>query len=203
MPPSVVTIASIVTGEGEIEAVPLLIRRIAHELAPGLHVHAPRPQRVPESRLVKPGELERRVEFAARQAPGVLVVLDCDDGCPAQEGPALLRRAQAVRPSVPVEVVLARREFETWFLAAAESLAGRRGLLDTLVAPPEPEAIRGAKEWLRRHMKPGHAYREVLDQPKLTHAFDMSTARKRSDSFDVLFRRLTALIRRVVGPEPR
>lgn len=196
MASKIASIAAIVTGHGEVEALPLLVRRVARDLDPEVFVDMPRPLRVHESRLRKAGELERHVELAARNADGVLVVLDCDDDCPAKEGPALLERAQAARPDRPIEVVLAHREFETWFIAAAESIAGRRGLVEPLQAPPEPEAIRGAKEWLKRHMKPGR-YSEVLDQPKLASAFDMQMARQRSNSFDVFHRRVTALISRL------
>lgn len=191
-----VTICAVVTGEGEVEAVPILVRRIAGEVAPGLLVHLPRPLRVPESRLVKAGELENRVQFAARRAQGggVLVVLDCDDGCPATEGPALTRRASAASLGAPVEVVLAKREFETWFVAAAVSLRGVRGLDVALEAPPDAEAIRGAKEWLKRHRMDGRGYQEVLDQPKLTARFDLSSARRGSDSFDACYRRVERLL---------
>ena len=41
-----VRIASIVEGHGEVEAVPILIRRLAQSLAPNLAVVAPRPIRV-------------------------------------------------------------------------------------------------------------------------------------------------------------
>jgi hypothetical protein len=61
-------------------------------------------------------------------AGGVLVLIDADDDCPAHLGPALLARAREARSDVPVSVVLANREFEAWFLAAAPSLAGNCGL---------------------------------------------------------------------------
>ena len=126
-----VRLASIVGGDGECEAVPILVRRVALILDPGL-VPIVRPVlHVPESRLVKPGELERTVELAARKLGGqggILIILDCDDGCPAKDGPDLLRRASAARRDLPISVVLAKREFEAWFLAAAESQRGCRGL---------------------------------------------------------------------------
>ncbi|MCO5167729.1 MAG: DUF4276 family protein [Planctomycetes bacterium] len=96
-----------------------------------------------------------------------------------------------------VEVVLATREFESWFLASAEALAGSRGLPTDLAAPEQPEAIRGAKEWLTRHMARGRAYQEVVDQPALTARLDLDLARRRSDSFDVCVRRVARLIEAV------
>ena len=124
---SEIAIASIVEGHGEIEAVPVLVRRVALDLDPGLVPRILKPQRLPASLLLKAGELERSVELAGRKVGdlgGVVVVLDCDwhGSCPATDGPALLARARATRGDLPISVVLARMEFEAWFLAAAESI---------------------------------------------------------------------------------
>ncbi|WP_281173328.1 hypothetical protein [Azospirillum halopraeferens] len=43
----------------------------------------------------------------------VLILLDCDDGCPAQIGPRLLGQAKQVRDDVEYVLVLAVRGFET------------------------------------------------------------------------------------------
>jgi hypothetical protein len=194
-------VAAIVEGHGECEAVPILVRRIARSLDPGLRVSVHPVIRVPGSRLVKRGEIERTVELLARKNGGqgaILVLLDCDDGCPAEEGPALLDRAAKARSDMPVSVVLAKREFESWFLAAAESLRGQRGLPDDFTGPPDPEAIRGAKEWLADRMPRGQGYSESSDQPALTAVFDINAAR-RVDSFDKCHRevaRLLNLVRR-------
>ncbi len=93
---------------------------------------------------------------------------------------------------MPLAVVLARSEFESWFIAAAESLRGRCGLPDDLEAPRDPEAIRGAKEWLGRHMR--RRYVETLDQPALTALFDLDAAR-RADSFDKCRREIERLLK--------
>jgi hypothetical protein len=87
--------------------------------------------------------------------------------------------------------VLAYREFETWFLAAAQSLRGQRGLPSDLDPPDAPEAIRGAKEWLGKNMP--RKYRETLDQPALTNMFDLNTARQ-VDSFDKCYREIMRLL---------
>ena len=112
-------IAVIVEGDGEVEAVPVLIRRFA-ELAgwPG-RVEVRTVIRQPASKLLKPDELERHVELAARKLGGpggIFVLLDCEDACPADLGPRLLARIRAARPDLPVSLVLAPREFEAWFL---------------------------------------------------------------------------------------
>jgi hypothetical protein len=152
--------------------------------------------KVPESRLLKQGELERAVELAANKLDGqggILILLDCDDGCPANEGPKLLARAVAARRDIPISVVLAKREFEAWFLASAESLRGHRGLADDLTAPQNPEAVRGAKEWLADRMPLNQTYSETTDQPALTARFDLKAARH-SDSFDKCYREIVRLL---------
>jgi hypothetical protein len=89
-------------------------------------------------------------------------------------------------------------EFEAWFLAAATSLAGQRGLRADLVPPPEPEAKRGAKEWLAANRTDGYAYSETTDQAALAAVFDLDQAR-RADSFDKCFRDVERLLREVQG----
>ena len=196
--------ACIVEGHGEVHAVPLLVRRIAREFDPGFVVEVLPPLRVNRSRLVKKGELERSVEFAARKTGGrgaILLLIDSDDDCPAEQGPRILSRARQQRSDLPVAAVLAKREFEAWFLAAAESLAGRRGLRADLVPPSDPESVRGAKEWLTSNMTRGSRYSEVLDQPALTAVFDLVAAR-RSGSFDKCYREIWRLLQELREREP-
>lgn len=186
----------IVEGHGEIEAVPVLIRRICQIIHPDLGLRIHHPFRVPRNRLVQPGELERAVDLAGRRAGqngAILIVLDSDDECPATLAPKLLSRARKIRSDLPISVVLAKREFEAWFLASAESLRGRRGLSETLEAPLDPEVIRGAKEWLTSHMAGGRHYVETLDQSALAASFDMDRAR-RAPSFNKLYREVMALL---------
>jgi hypothetical protein len=193
-----VRIAAIVEGHGECEAVPILIRRIARMIDPGFAPKILPPLRVPASQLLKQGETERSVEFAARKLEGrggILIIVDCDweDCCPAEQGPVLLKRALDTRRDLPIVVVFAKKEFEAWFLAAAESLRGQCGLPDNLEPPPDPEAIRGAKEWLSNRMLPGRGYAETTDQPAFAAVFDMDAAR-RADSFDKCYRDIKSML---------
>ena len=194
-------IAAIVEGHGECEAVPILIRRIAQTINPGFVPKVLSPLRVPASRLLKEGEMERSVELAARKLQGrggIVIIVDCDweNGCPAEEGPLLLRRAVAARGDLPITVVLAKKEFEAWFLAAAESLRGQYGLPDGLEPPPDPEEIRGAKKWLSDRMLSGRSYAETTDQPALAAIFDMEMAR-RADSIDKCYREIRSMLEKL------
>ena len=195
---SEIHVAAIVGGHGEVESVLILFRRIVGILDPRIIVQMKPVLRIPESRLAKAGELEKHVEFAARSvggSGGIFVLLDCDSpgGCPRNDAPVWLRRAHNARPDMETSLVLANKEYEAWFLAAAESLRGYCGLPSDLAAPPNPEDIRGAKEWLRRHMPRIRKYSETVDQPALTSVFDIQAAR-RADSFDKCYREICRLL---------
>lgn len=201
-----VRIAAIVEGHGEFEAVPILIRRIAQKIDPGFVPKVLPPLRVPATRLLKEGEVERSIELAARKLQGrggIVIIVDCDweNCCPAEQGPVLLKRAVVTRGDLPIAIVLAKREFEAWFLAAAESLRGQCGLPDDLEPPPDPEAIRGTKEWLTNRMPPGRSYAETTDQPVFTATFDMDTAR-RADSFDKCYREIKNMLEQLRQSSP-
>ena len=160
-----IRIVAIVEGDGEVKAVPVLLRRIGAAVAPLATLDVARPIRVPRGRFLKASGLE---------------------------GAALLRRARATRPDLLIEVVLAKCEYEAWFIAAADSLRGTRGISNTANVPPDPESIRGAKEWLRARMS--GPYSPTADQAALTARFDMTAARRRSPSFDKMWRAVSALM---------
>ena len=190
-----VQISCIVEGHGEVKAVPILIRRVAASLCPELPIGRLHPIRVSRSKVIQEGELERTVELAARKIGGqgaIFILLDSDDDCPARLGPELLCRALEVRGDLPIAVVLAKHEFEAWFLAAAESLRGYKGLKNDLAPPNNPEEIHDAKGWLKQR-RDGRKYRETLDQPGLTARFDLDQARQ-ADSFDKCYRDIVYLL---------
>ncbi len=192
-----ISIGCVVEGHGDVEAVPVLLRRILGEMDASLSARIARPVRTPRYKLVQQGELERAVALAAAAAGKpcvVLVLVDAEEDCPATLAPALLMRARARLGNVPVAVVLAKREFEAWFLAAAESLSGHRGLKDNLAPPSNPEEVRGAKEWLEQRMVQGRCYRETLDQAPLAAQMALSLARRRSPSFAKLWREMDRLL---------
>jgi Domain of unknown function (DUF4276) len=196
-----ISIASIVEGHGDVAAVPILLRRIAWESSE-MSINVPKPVRVPRMRLVKAGELERHVELAVRKANpcGVLILVDADDDCPKELAPELMRRAVAARGNVPIGVVLAKCEFEAWFLAAAESLVAKQRLPSNFHVPTnseEIEKIRGAKERL------GPGYSETRDQPSMTDLFDLASARRNSNSFDKCYREVVRLINELSKKEPQ
>lgn len=192
-----IRIACVVEGHGEVDAVPIVVRRIVKGIDPALTLWMPKPAiRIHRSKIVKPGEIENAVQLARLKmlgAGGVLVLIDADEECPATLGPSLLSRARAEHGDLPIAVVVAKNEFEAWFLAAATSLRGRQGLLENLNPPDYPEEITGAKEWLRSRMVDNRKYSPTIDQAELSRHFDLTMARQ-APSFDKLYRDIYSLV---------
>ena len=174
-----VRVGLIVEGHGEEQAAPVLIRRIAHERGFYNHIICS-VRRVSKSQLIRPTELERAVEALARQIgreKPILILIDADEDCPATLSAGLKDRCSTSHADLSVSIVVANREYEAWFLAAATSLAGHRGLSERLARPTHPEAIRGAKEWLTARMSPNQAYSATRHQAAFSERIDLSLAR--------------------------
>jgi hypothetical protein len=178
-------IVPIVEGDGEVEAVPILLRRIAEWRASSDMPMILQPLRVKRDKFLnKHEEFNRVLILAARKLvdPGwILILLDADDDCPVTLASKILDRCRQVVAHKAVSVVLAKREYEAWFIAASESLNGYRGLVLGQGAEIDPEAKRDAKGWMRERMANG--YREVLDQPAFSSRMNLKFAYERSRSF--------------------
>lgn len=181
------TVISIVEGDGEVGALPVLVRRIGEWKAPEEYLHVPRPIRVRRDQFLNKEEIfTKQLRLAGLQCDyaenaWILILLDADDDCPVAKAREILKRAEAVLPQHRISVVLANREYEAWFLAAAKSLDGVRSfrISDPV---PEPDSVRGAKEWLKLRSK-DNRYGEITDQPALSAAMDLATAYEKSRSF--------------------
>ena len=180
-------VASIVEGDGEVAALPVLLRRLSEWRTPDILVRVLPPIRVYKARFLnRPEEFSRHLKLAAAkcgETGWILILLDADDDCPALKGAEILERARAQVPHRRVSVVLANREYEAWFIAAAPSLHGVRNFSTTPVDDlTNPEIPRDAKGWLSQRMGQ-HAYGEITDQPALSARMDMQLAFDRSRSF--------------------
>lgn len=190
-------ILPIVEGQSEVEGVPVLLRRLLAELGRD-DVGIARPFRVKRYQVVRPGELERAIQLGLRDRRGsraVLVLLDADDERDPRRLETELERRCRAATSLPAAVILAQRELEAWFLGSKDALRGVCGIRPDANAPPDPEAIRGAKERLTRNMTGGRSYLEVDDQPSLAAAMDLSLAAQRCPSFARLRACLASLLR--------
>jgi hypothetical protein len=191
-------VAPIVEGHGENEAIRVLLERLWHQLG-GEYIGVLRPLRHPKSQLIhRSTTLNRAVDLAARKLASfsgrhlVLILLDADTDAPCILGPDLLNRARNARSDVDITCVLANVEYETWFIAAAESLSEYLNVPHQF--PLAPEDVRCGKGWVEKHFK-GARYSETLDQPAMTAAMDLTLCRNRCPSFDKLCRELESRIK--------
>lgn len=179
-------IASIVEGHGEVAALPVLLRRMSQwrglQAWPDVQI----PIRVRRDRFLhRDDEFRRHLLLAAAkcgEGGWVLVLLDADDDCPAELAADVLQRAQACIPHRAVSVVLANREYEAWFIAAAASLDGYRGFVLPVAGVPQAETPRDAKGWIGRQMA-GGSYGETTDQAAFTAQINLDQAFAGSRSF--------------------
>ncbi|RXN90657.1 hypothetical protein C7R54_13735 [Achromobacter aloeverae] len=181
------SVVSIVEGHGETTAFPQLLRRIAAWRTPEIHVDVQPPIRVKKDRFLnREEEFDRYLRLAGGKSGldgWVVILLDADDDCPAAHGPGILARARTVLPHRSVSVVLANREFEAWFIGAAASLEGHRGLrIGAHDLRMDPEQPRDAKGWLRERMA-NRSYGETTDQPAFVARMDLQQAYDRCRSF--------------------
>lgn len=179
-------VAAIVEGEGEVAALPVLLRRLDPWRAPGNFTQVLQPIRVRRERFLnREEEFKRHLLLAAAKCGDdgwILVLLDADDDCPAELGGEILERAQRCVPHRRVSVVLANREYEAWFIAAAQSLHGQRGFRFDPAEIVDVESPRNAKGWIGARMAAG-TYREITDQPAFSASMDLQQAFQRSRSF--------------------
>lgn len=193
-----VRIGCVVEGHGEVSALPVLLRRLASSVDPPTVVAADKPVRVHRDQFLNGTKAEEHLRIASLRAGaggGLLVLLDADEDCAKTVGDAARGLADCVAYAHPVVAHCPVCEYESWFLAAAESLRGCRGLPDDLELPGDPEAVRDAKGWLTRNTPRGAIYKEVEDQPAFSAEFCMQLAYLRSPSFRRFCRAFVALLR--------
>ena len=179
-----------------------MLRRILVELGCYIDVSGS-PFRSKRTLLVREDDFKRAVQIAALKpgACAVLVLFDADDDCASTYVPNMLVWAREVAPELPCGVVMARREYEAWFLAAIESLRGQRKISPEATYPNNPEQVRDAKGTVERLMMPGTHYAGTADQPALSALFDLRTAYRRASSFRKLVKELCRLLEEL-GYEP-
>jgi hypothetical protein len=177
------TLATIVEGDGDVAAVPLLLRNIKPDW------FYPRPIRVKRQKIIHEREIHKyaalaRANIMERGLPGaVLMLLDADDDCPAELGPRLLGMLRAAISPYPCAVVLANRMFESWLLG------GR--CIKGYTPPSSIElTVKSPKRIIKNQLG---QYRETVDQPRLVSRIDLVTARENCPSFDKLIRVIAAL----------
>ena len=142
------------------------------------------------SNLTKSGGVEGFVKRAwmERDCAAILILMDADKHCALHIATDLSQRIIAMQSKVPVAIVIANCEYEAWFLASLETIAGqdlegRPGLPTGLTHPGEVESLVGVKGWLTRQLPEGRIYKPTQDQLAMTRLIDTEKARHRSRSF--------------------
>ncbi len=182
------TIVPVVEGPGDVAALPELLSRILLQMygRPDIIVGWGKSRVVmakDRSRLEK--ELERFLRHAQNKPDcgGILVLMDADNDCPVTLFREMSGRCQQSGVTVPVQVVYARREYESWFLASLATMRGRNGIPDSAALTVEAEEVADPKRWLSSQMPDGMAYKETSHQASFSSAIDLDLARHNSRSF--------------------
>jgi hypothetical protein len=175
-------IQPIVEGHGEVEAVPVLLRRlladagIFEQIAPSI--------RKRRSDFNDKTKVKKAVRLAMIQpeCEAILIIFDADDDCPKNFAEKVSGWAREEAGLLPCEVVIPNREFEAWFLGGLSGLAGHRSIYANAEDQRDPERWRDAKGKLEEFME-NSAYSETLHQPGFSDQFSFKGAFQNSRSF--------------------
>jgi hypothetical protein len=189
-----------VEGDGEVAAVPVLLRRLWAELGGQYIEILGRPIRRKRSEFEHRQQLERAVGLAANKLkfapanadPGMILILfdrDPSQRLPCELGPQACLWAKQAYAHLDITCIVANVEYETWFVAAAESLSKYIELKPDESVPDAPEDQRCGKKWIESRFR-GLKYSETQDKPAMTATMNLAQARSRSPSFDKLWREL-------------
>lgn len=128
--------------------------------------------------LTKEGGIEKFIRYSwkERDCGAIVVLLDADKDCPLSLAQDLTRRVEAIGLLFPVVIVVAKRMYETWFLASIATIAGHLDLPVDLIPPPNVEDIPNPKAWIEEHFPTGRAYKETQDQEAMTKLMDIDLA---------------------------
>lgn len=190
-------VAVIVEGHGEFTAIRGLLNRIWYEHLNGDGLEVLRPFRIPQGKILNEDGLKKAVDAAKidldRRPPDdfrklVIILIDSEGKPPCQLAPQLLLWANQARSDADIACVLPHIMFETWFVAAATSLAGQNDLPSHLTTPDKPEENRLGKGWLKKQLP--RKYIETVDQARFVGRMNLAECRANSPSFDKLCREL-------------
>ncbi len=175
-------LALVVEGYGDVQAAPILARRILADIG-AHHVVVPSPVRLHRGRFLKGDHVGRAVSLALQKCDGprgVLILFDSDGHCPVELSSEC---SVLIGERINTRVVVAHNEFEAWFVAALASLRGQRGVSETALFEGNPDELANPKRVLAQHMTPERGYSETVDQPAFAATMDIELAAERSRSF--------------------
>ena len=189
-------IVPVVEGEGEVKAVPVLLRRMIALVEAFESIQVGRPIRKPRNQLTKREGIVEVLKLARIQgADSVLCLFDSDGECPVDLAERLLNWAREEAADLDCHVVVAHQEYEAWFLASIPSLRAHAAMRDDAECHPNPEGRHGAKEQLHSRMQIGSSYSPTAHQAAFSDTFDMASAYAHCRSF----RKLTSAFGRILS----
>lgn len=178
-------ILPIVEGDGDMQAVPELIRRVAHELG-HFDLTVCKPHKRGDLPKVR-SRFEDYFRTALLEGCPILWVMDYDcEDChsPIADLAELRSRATPMALGARFEFAFMVQEFETLFLADHETTRlVFSDIPDALAFPTDPESVRGAKEWLSSARPKGSSYKPTQHQKRLSSQVNLARLRSRSPSF--------------------
>ena len=183
---------SIVEGQGELAAVPILLRKILHDNGQ-FEVEVMRPQVRGDIHKVRKN-FSRFFQMAMKEKAAVLWILDCDDGCPVLLAQELHGLAEKEFAPYPYGFCFLVKEYESLFLADPNSTKTKLEIKESVEFPSDVESIRGVKEWLSQQMSSGHSYKPTVHQSALTGSVKLDQLRKKSPSCRHLEKKISNLI---------
>jgi hypothetical protein len=162
----------IVEGDGEKEAVPLLLRRIVHEKFQRWGAQFKPYNAHGRGNIVNQANFMRIFERALLEPnlEAVFIVVDSEGDCPKDLARKLSQWVRQRNPRVPVAIVVAHRCYEAWLLAGH-------------CWSSQPETIAPGTAKKRVGEKMGQPYKEKIDQPRLTAQMAIGRVFRRCRSF--------------------
>lgn len=191
-------ILPIVEGDGDLKAVPVLLRNLLtlHDLHEIQILH---PHKRGELPKVAAG-FDNYFRMALKENAAILLVLDFDCeycNCPFLEAEKLYQRAQAIRNDWPFKIAFLVKEFESLFLVESHAATNILALPPGTKFPDKPETIRDAKGWLSKARPKGSAYKPTVHQDKITARLNFKQLRETSSDFRHLENSLLYLARTI------
>ena len=200
-----IRLVPIVEGDGEVDAVPILLREVL-AASKRSDIQVARPKNAHgRSNLVKDNGVESfiRLAWKERGCRAILILLDAEGDCAKDVASELAGRAASLGLKVPVAIVCANRQYESWFLASLPSDEAQSDMADYFESEirfvGNCEDVRSPKRLLTNAMPEGRIYKETLNQASLTQRLDHQMAFSASRSFQRLHHAVQQLVDAIEG----
>lgn len=189
----------IVEGDGDKPAARELVRRILQKNYRDRYYDIDAISARGRYKLLKDGGFETFLGHAIRkdECVGILVLIDTEDehqACPPGLAKSLSLRAKTVGLQIPLAIVCAVCEYESWFLASMHTIAGKYDIHPDAKFPGNPEEKCNAKKWIQDQMPKDKNYKETIHQVAMTFDLDLDHLSANVRSFQRLLHAVDELL---------